>query len=360
MTSTEFWFDDSSDEEESILELARSNKLLKDASNPLEMNSAAFIKNFRLSKEAFMDLLSSTDNLLQQCSRAKSIPTILKLATFLRFCAQGSYQLSIGNENTLGLAQPTVSVVLSEVLNVLENSLCQRWIKFNYDEAELQQAKLYFFNISRIPGIIGCVDGTHIKIVAPKKELQHLYYNRKGFYSINAMIVCDHSMSIRYINAKYPGATHDSMVFSMSALKSHLKQQHQDGTRNTWLLGDAGYALKPYLLTPFRNTEDGSAQRIYNTQHAKGRNIIERTIGVLKNRFRCLLQARALHYTPEKATKIINVCAALHNICMFYKVDISVEELSDEEHDHDITLAEIEATMNSEAEEIRNQILRTL
>ncbi|XP_067634768.1 putative nuclease HARBI1 [Eurosta solidaginis] len=203
MTSTDFWFDDSSDEEESILELARSRKLLRDASNPLEMNSAA------LSREAFMDLLSSTYNLLQQCSRAKSIPTILKLATLLRFCAQGSYQLSIGNENTFGLVQPTVSVVLTEVLNILENSLCQRWIKSNYDEAELQQAKLYFFNISRIPGIIGCVDGAHIKIVAPKKELQHLYNNRKGFYSINAMIVCDHSMTIRYINAKCPGARHD-------------------------------------------------------------------------------------------------------------------------------------------------------
>ncbi|XP_067647992.1 uncharacterized protein ms(2)34Fe [Eurosta solidaginis] len=121
--------------------------------------------------------------------------------------------------------QPNVSVVLTEVLNVLENFICERWIKFNYEEAELHQSKLHFYNVSRIPGIIGCVDGTHIKIVAPKKELQNLYYNRKGFYIINAMIVCDHSMTIRYINAKYLGATHDSCVFNMSALKSHLEQQ---------------------------------------------------------------------------------------------------------------------------------------
>ncbi|XP_049307745.1 putative nuclease HARBI1 [Bactrocera dorsalis] len=118
---------------------------------------------------------------------------------------EGSYQLSIGNENMLGLAQPTVSVVLSEVLDALENFIWKRWIQFNYTEAEMQQAKSHFYSNTRFPGVIGCVDGTHIKIVAPKKELQHLYYNRKGFFSINAMIVCDHTMNIRYINAKNPG-----------------------------------------------------------------------------------------------------------------------------------------------------------
>ncbi|XP_054727491.1 putative nuclease HARBI1 [Anastrepha obliqua] len=120
-------------------------------------------------------------------------------------------------------------------------------------------------------GIIGCVDGTHVKIVAPRKEVQHLYYNRKGFYSINAMIVCDHTMKITYINAKNPGATYDSMAFNMSPLKAYLEEQHLNGRRNTWLLGDAGYALKPYLMTPFRNSEEGSPQRTYNKQHAKAR-----------------------------------------------------------------------------------------
>ena len=50
-------------------------------------------------------------------------------------------------------------------------------------------AKFYFFNKCLIPGIIGCVDGTHIKIIKPIEEIQHLYYNRKGYHSINAMVV---------------------------------------------------------------------------------------------------------------------------------------------------------------------------
>ncbi|XP_053964961.1 putative nuclease HARBI1 isoform X1 [Anastrepha ludens] len=166
------------------------------------------------------------------------------------------------------------------------------------------------------------------------------------------MIVCDHTMKITYINAKNLGATHDSMAFNMSPLKLHLEEQHLNGRRNTWLPGDAGYALKPYLMTPFRNSEEGSPQRTYNKQHAKARSIIERTIGVLKNRFRCLLQARALHYSPKKATQIINVCAALHNICLFYNVQLPDEELSDETLNDDAEDIEVEIN-NGEAEHIR-------
>ncbi|XP_054745058.1 putative nuclease HARBI1 [Anastrepha obliqua] len=112
------------------------------------------------------------------------------------------------------------------------------------------------------------------------------------------------------------------MTFNMSPLKAHLAEQHLNDRRNTWLLGDAGYALKPYLMTAFRNSEEGSPKRTSNKQHAKARSIIEKTIGVLKNRFRCLLQARALHYSPKKATQIINVCPALYNSCLLCNVKL--------------------------------------
>ncbi|XP_036341308.1 putative nuclease HARBI1 [Rhagoletis pomonella] len=103
-------------------------------------------------------------------------------------------------------------------------------------EEEKRETKCYFFGRSGIPGVIGCIDGTHIKIVSPKKEHQHLYYNRKGFFSLNAMIVCDNAMRIRYINAKYPGATHDANVFNMSALKQQLEEEYRSGERNVLLV----------------------------------------------------------------------------------------------------------------------------
>lgn len=79
-------------------------------------------------------------------------------------------------------------------------------------------------------------------------------------------------------------------------------------------------------MTPHRSPEEGSVEIKFNEVHAKCRNVVERTNGVLKNRWRCLLGARELHYAPKKAAKITNVCCALHNICIYFKCNTVVNE----------------------------------
>jgi DDE superfamily endonuclease len=69
-------------------------------------------------------------------------------------------------------------------------------------------------------------------------------------------------------------------------------------------------------MTPFRSPAIGSSEEIFNNKHMTLRNVIERCNGVLKMRFRCLLGERKLRYKPEKVAKIINVCCALHNMCI--------------------------------------------
>lgn len=124
-------------------------------------------------------------------------------------------------------------------------------------------------------------------------------------------------------------------------------------------VGDAGYPLEPYIMTPYRSAQEGSPEAIFNVKHAKARNIVERTIGVLKNRFRCLLGARQLHYKPCKATQITNVCVALHNICIAYGVDTCIEHIDCENIDIEANVEtghNIENTVSIEASEIRDQI----
>ena len=38
--------------------------------------------------------------------------------------------------------------------------------------------------------VIGCIDGTHFGLLRPSKN-EHIYYNKKGFHSLNSMIVSD-------------------------------------------------------------------------------------------------------------------------------------------------------------------------
>ena len=47
--------------------------------------------------------------------------------------------------------------------------------------------------------------------------------------------------------AKYPGSAHDSRIFAESDLCEYFKQ----GLCNGYLLGDPGYALKPFLMVPY-------------------------------------------------------------------------------------------------------------
>ena len=70
--------------------------------------------------------------------------------------------------------------------------------------------------------------------------------------------------------------------------------------------------MTPVLGRPASGTPESE----YNKAHTTMRNVVERCIGVLKSRFRCLLHYRTLLYNPDKAATVIAACAALHNIAM--------------------------------------------
>lgn len=78
----------------------------------------------------------------------------------------------------------------------------------------------------------------------------------------------------------------------------------------------SGYPLKPWLMTPLRDVVPGTPEERLNSQLKTIRNGIERCNGVLKNRWRCLLKHRVLHYTPQMAAAIVKTCCVLHNMCI--------------------------------------------
>lgn len=106
----------------------------------------------------------------------------------MRFFATGSFQETIGESYLFGMSQGTISVVLKYILNFIENSECPKWISFRMTENEKVQAKRSFFESTGFPGVVGCVDGTHIHIVRPRRN-EHLYFGKEGCHTINAMIV---------------------------------------------------------------------------------------------------------------------------------------------------------------------------
>lgn len=95
-----------------------------------------------------------------------------------------------------------------------------------------------------------------------------------------------------------------------------MMRHFENGDTSSWLIGDSGYPQEPFLMTPILNALPGSPQERYNNAHCLARNCVERCIGVLKMRFRCINGERELRYNPRTVGSIINTCAVLHNMCL--------------------------------------------
>lgn len=77
------------------------------------------------------------------------------------------------------------------------------------------------------------------------------------------------------------------------------------------LVGDSGYPLEKYLMTPLSNSQTVSEER-YNESQIRTRNPIERYYGVWKRRFPIL--TKGINVDLETAKTVIVATAVLHNI----------------------------------------------
>ncbi|KAH7977818.1 hypothetical protein HPB49_003693 [Dermacentor silvarum] len=77
-----------------------------------------------------------------------------------------------------------------------------------------------------------------------------------------------------------------------------------------YLIGDSGHPLDPRLLTPLPDAEGK-----YNTTHAAMRSVVERCIGLLMSRFRCLQRYRTLSTSQNvRPTLSLNVLCCAYNL----------------------------------------------
>ena len=140
----------------------------------------------RESIEVLVDLLR--DDLERATARNHALSTTVQVLVALRFFASGSFLQVIGD--TIGLSKSTVSRIIANVSYALAQNQ-MHFIKWPSTEAEIAQIKRGFYDKGGFPGVIGCVDGTHVKIQGPT-ENEHDYVNRKGFHSINVQAICNH------------------------------------------------------------------------------------------------------------------------------------------------------------------------
>nr|XP_034327180.1 putative nuclease HARBI1 [Crassostrea gigas] len=303
----------------------RRERVFRDRSQVLDMlTDSELIGRYRFPRRVILQLTDDVKDFIQpQTLRSHAIPAHIQVLTCLRFLAKGDYLSETTDIHGISKSSGCLAVhrVVDAVCKALQN------IEFPTRREHISRTKASFYKIAGFPNVIGAIDGTQIPIQGMGTDDEHLYVCRKGFHSINVQAVVD--ADLRFTNAvcKFPGATHDAFIFQNSSLPN-LIESLQDGG---WLIGDSGYPLKEWLMTPISNPRSGQEER-YNSAHCRTRNAIERAFGVLKARFRCLHKTGGcLPYRPDKCTKIIECAMRLHNLAINERVPLMVE--TEEEDD---------------------------
>lgn len=243
--------------------------------------------------------------LLSSFFSGSPVPPHLQVMLAISCMATGSHQNVVGD--CYSVSQTTVSVCLKRVATAIA-SLSHQYIRFP-SVHELRRVMRNYYSIANMPGVIGCIDCTHVAIQRPSCDHAEVFRCRKGYFSINVQAICGPDLSFYNVVGRWPGSVHDSRIFR----NSQICQQLEAGTYPGHLLGDSGYPCRTYLLTPLQ-APAGPKEEAYNTSHIRTRNTIERAFGVLKKMFPYV--GRVLRTKLDTSKIIIVASFVLHNIAV--------------------------------------------
>ncbi|XP_056453570.1 putative nuclease HARBI1 isoform X2 [Gadus chalcogrammus] len=142
-------------------------------------------ERFRFSASSIIyinDILSPHIAHMTHRGHALSSEQILCIA--LRFFANGSFLYNVGDAEHVSKA--TVCRAVRNVTLALKRLLCTFVVFPSHRPTRLLKEE--FHRIAGFPGVIGCIDGTHIPIIAPSIN-EGDYVNRKSVHSINVQIM---------------------------------------------------------------------------------------------------------------------------------------------------------------------------
>lgn len=237
----------------------RRERLFRDRTNPFEVfDDVEMYVKYRFTRFGCMHIIDLLEaRLTHPTRRNHALPASLQVFVALEFYGKGSVLDSTGTIH--GISQATASRAIRRVSKELVR-LRHRVIKFPTTPSQVRTAQREFFEVAGFPQVVGAVDGTHVEIhgcdYGPD---EYIYVNRKNKHSINVQLICDANYKIINVVSRWPGSTHDSRILQ----SSRIGQLFESGQLQGILLGDSGYALRPWLMTPFLHPST-PAERAYN------------------------------------------------------------------------------------------------
>ncbi|KAJ4807876.1 nuclease [Rhynchospora pubera] len=179
----------------------------------------------------------------------------------------------------------------------------------------------------------------HIRVKVPRDEVKR-YRSRKKFPTHNNLVACTFDLKFTYVLAGWEGSAHDSKVLQ-DALS---REDRLLIPRGRYYLADAGYALTPSFITPYRGVRyhlkeysihpPENERELFNLRHSSLRNAVERSIGILKKKFPIIASGSEPYYDEETVSDLFLACCIIHNYLMGVDPDEELIAQVDEEIMH--------------------------
>jgi hypothetical protein len=296
--------------------------------NPLDSyDDVDLFNRFRMPRQCIMQIIDLIfEDIEPSTLRFHAIPATLQTLCALRYYATGNFQTVSGD--VIGISQPSVSRIVDRVTRAICRKAPQI-IKFPRTEDEQVRCIQRFFEKTRFPGTIGAVDGSLVRIKAPSIE-ENIYVCRKGYHALNIQGICDGGKRFTNIVSRFAGSTHDAFIWNGCSVNREFERGNIQGH----LLGDSGYPLRPWLLTPVLHARNEDEER-YNRRHRQARQLIESTLGKWKLRWLVVHDyGGAITLSPERCCRIVVATAVLHNICEEQGIPLppNAREIAEEHH----------------------------
>ena len=275
-----------------------------------ELFSGWFKTNLRCSFETFNHIVEIVERNWTEVNRPLGNNTVFfikdRVAVTLNYLGHpGSI---VNSKNLFGMGKTSALRFIWEVIAVLSGPVLIEVIQLPSTMAQWESVAAGFAERGGFPNVAGAMDGSLIEIERPEEH--DGWYCRKGYPAINLLAVVNHRGSFIYYSMR-PGSCSDKLVLNMSSFGINLLPTIPLGF--SWL-GDAGYQLTKYVMTPYDlGPNITRSQRLYNYIHSKTRITIECAFGRLKQRFR-VLRVPLNFSTMQRNARVIECCLVLHNI----------------------------------------------
>ena len=187
-----------------------------------------------------------------------------------------------------------------------------------------------------LPNCVGALDGVAIEILQPHESEQpdaRSFYNRKGFFSLNAQCLCNAKRQFTFVSIEAKGNTNDSLAILMSVLGQDLVNGKLPPP--FYIMGDEAYkGIAPdSIICPYPGKMLEAKKDNFNYYQSLTRNNVECSFGILFRRFGILRRALSVSLlgdklidgddsidaprkTPGHAVAIFMACCSLHNYCI--------------------------------------------